>query len=128
MKQLIGKSISICYFISIFQGISLLVYTLIAFVGALVTGEIERVDTFVAENLLYLLLIFLILIVGVNFRKHKRASYTPFLLIQMFALIIAWPLLQNEKLITQGLGLLIGLTGLIGIVLGLLPINRKKFL
>ena len=128
MKQLISKSISICYFISIFQGISLLVYTLIAFVGALVTGEIERVDTFVAENLLYLLLIFLILIVGVNFRKHKRASYTPFLLIQMFALIIAWPLLQNEKLITQGLGLLIGLSGLIGIILGLLPVNRKKFL
>jgi hypothetical protein len=128
MKQLISKSISICYFVSIFQGISLLVYTLIAFVGALVTGEIERVDTFVAENLLYLLLIFLILIVGVNFRKHKRASYTPFLLIQMFALIIAWPLLQNEKLITQGLGLLIGLTGLIGIILGLLPINRHKFL
>jgi len=128
MKQFISKSISICYFITIFQGISLLVYTLIAFVGALVTGEIERVDTFVAENLLYLLLIFLILIVGINFRKHKRASYTPFLLIQMFALIIAWPLLQNEKLITQGLGLLIGLSGLIGIILGLLPVNRKKFL
>jgi hypothetical protein len=127
MKQLISKSISICYFISIFQGISLLVYTLIAFVGALVTGEIERVDTLVVENLLYLLLIFLILIVGINFRKHKRASYTPFLLIQMFALIIAWPLLQNEKLITQGLGLLIGLTGLIGIILGLLPVNRHKF-
>ena len=128
MKQLISKSISICYFISIFQGISLLVYALIAFVGALVTGEIERVDTFVAENLLYLLLIFLILIVGVNFRKHKRASYTPFLLIQMFALIIAWPLLQNEKLITQGLGLLIGLSGVFGIVLGLLPQNRNKFM
>jgi hypothetical protein len=128
MKQLISKSISICYFISIFQGISLLVYTLIAFVGALVAGEIERVDTFVVENLLYLLLIFLILIVGINFRKHKRASYTPFLLIQMFALIIAWPLLQNEKLITQGLGLLIGLTGMFGIVLGLLPQNRNKFM
>ena len=128
MKQLISKSISICYFISIFQGISLLVYTLIAFVGALVTGEIERVDTFVAENLLYLLLIFLILIVGINFRKHKRASYTPFLLLQMFALIIAWPLLQNEKLITQGLGLLIGVSGLVGLILGLLPVNRKKFI
>ena len=128
MSKWISKSLSICYFIAIFQGISLLVYTLIAFVGALVTGEIERVDTFVAENLLYLLLIFLILIVGINFSKHKRASYTPFLLIQMFALIIAWPLLQNEKLITQGLGLLIGLTGLIGIILGLLPVNRKKFL
>jgi hypothetical protein len=128
MKQLIGKSISICYFISIFQGISLLVYTLTAFVGALITREIERVDTFVAENLLYLLLIFLILIVGINFRKYKRASYTPFLLIQMFALIIAWPLLQNEKLITQGLGLLIGISGLIGIVLGLLPQNRNKFM
>jgi len=128
MKQLISKSISICYFISIFQGISLLVYTLIAVVGALVTGEIERVDTFIAENLLYFLLIVLILIVGINFRKHKRASYTPFLLIQMFVLIIAWPLLQNEKLITQGLGLLIGVSGLVGLILGLLPVNRKKFI
>ena len=105
-----------------------LVYTSIAFIGALITGEIERVDTFVAENLLYLLLIFLILTVGINFRKYKRASFTPFLLIQMFALIIAWPLLQNDNLITQALGLLIGLSGLIGIILGLLPVNRKKFL
>jgi hypothetical protein len=128
MSQWISKSLSICYFIAIFQGISLLVYTSIAFAGALITGEIERIDTFVAENLLYLLLIFLILIVGINFKKHKRASYTPFLLIQMFALIIAWPLLQNGYLITQALGLLIGLSGLIGIILGLLPVNRKKFL
>jgi putative effector of murein hydrolase len=128
MSKWISKSLSICYFIAIFQGISLLVYTSIAFVGALITGEIERVDTFVAENLLYLLLIFLILTVGINFRKYKRASFTPFLLIQMFALIIAWPLLQNDNLITQALGLLIGLSGLIGIILGLLPVNRKKFL
>jgi Na+-transporting methylmalonyl-CoA/oxaloacetate decarboxylase beta subunit len=128
MSKWISKSLSICYFIIIFQGISLLVYTSIALVGALITGEIERVDTFVAENLLYLLLIFLILTVAFNFKKHKRASFTPFLLIQMFALIIAWPLLQNDNLITQALGLLIGLSGLIGIFLGLLPVNRKKFL
>jgi hypothetical protein len=128
MSKWISKSLSICYFITIFQGISLLVYTSIAFAGALITGEIERIDTFVAENLLYLLLIFLILIVGINFKKHKRASYTPFLLIQMFALIIAWPLLQNGNLITQALGLLIGLNGLIGIIIGLLPVNRNKFM
>jgi hypothetical protein len=128
MSKWISKSLSICYFIAIFQGISLLVYTSIAFAGALITGEIERIDTFVAENLLYLLLIFLILIVGINFKKHKRASYTPFLLIQMFALIISWPLLQNGNLITQALGLLIGLSGLIGIIIGLLPVNRNKFM
>ena len=56
------------------------------------------------------------------------ASFTPFLLIQLFALIIAWPLLQSDKLITQGLGLLIGISGLLGIVLGLLPQNRNKFI
>ena len=128
MSKWISKSLSICYFITIFQGISLLVYTSIAFAGALITGEIERIDTFVAENLLYLLLIFLILIVGINFKKHKRASFTPFLLIQMFALIIAWPLLQSDNLITQALGLLIGLSGLIGIIIGLLPVNRNKFM
>jgi len=128
MSKWISKSLSICYFITIFQGISLLVYTSIAFVGALITGEIERVDTFVAENLLYLLLIFSILIIAKNFKKMKRAAFTPFLLIQLFALIIAWPLLQSDKLITQGLGLLIGISGLLGIVLGLLPQNRNKFM
>lgn len=105
-----------------------MVYTLIAFVGALITGEIERFDTFVVENLLYLLLIFSILVISKNFKKLKRASFTPFLLIQMFALIIAWPLLQSTLVITQGLGLLIGISGLVGILLGLLPENRKKFI
>lgn len=102
--------------------------TSIAFVGALLTGEIERVDTFVAENLLYLLMIFLILVIATNFKKLKRASFTPFILIQLFALIIAWPLLQSAILITRGLGLLIGISGLLGLLLGLLPENRKKFI
>ena len=70
MSQWISKSLSICYFIAIFQGISLLVYTSIAFIGALITGEIERVDTFVAENLLYLLLIFLIHSLPPSRSKH----------------------------------------------------------
>lgn len=128
MSKWISKSLSICYFINIFQGISLLVYTSIAFVGALLTGEIERVDTFVAENLLYLLMIFLILVIATNFKKLKRASFTPFILIQLFALIIAWPLLQSAILITRGLGLLILISGLLGLLLGLLPENRKKFI
>ena len=128
MSKWISKSLSICYFITIFQGISLLVYTSIAFVGALITGEIEKVDTFVAENLLYLVLIFSILFIAKNFKKNKRASFTPFLLIQLFALIIAWPLLLSDKLSTQGLGLLIGISGLLGIILGLLPQNRNKFM
>ena len=128
MSKWISKSLSICYFINIFQGISLLVYTSIALVGALLTGEIERVDTFVAENLLYLLMIFLILVIAKNFKKLKRASFTPFILIQLFALIIAWPLLQSAILITRGLGLLIGISGLLGLLLGLLPENRKKFI
>lgn len=128
MSKWISKSLSICYFINIFQGISLLVYTSIAVVGALLTGEIERVDTFVAENLLYLLMIFLILVIAKNFKKLKRASFTPFILIQLFALIIAWPLLQSAILITRGLGLLIGISGLLGLLLGLLPENRKKFI
>jgi hypothetical protein len=112
----------------LFQGLSLSVYTSVAFVGALLTGDIERIDTFIVENLLYLLLIILIFVISINFKKLKRALFTPFLLIQMFSLIIAWPLLQSNKLITLGLGLLIGVSGLSGIILGLLPQNRNKFM
>lgn len=128
MKWWLGNSISICYYISLFQGLSLSVYTSVAFVGALLTGDIERIDTFIVENLLYLLLIILIFVISINFKKLKRVSFTPFLLIQMFSLIIAWPLLQSNKLITLSLGLLIGVGGLLGIILGLLPQNRNKFM
>ncbi|GDX16866.1 hypothetical protein LBMAG05_01620 [Actinomycetes bacterium] len=128
MKWWLGNSISICYYISLFQGLSLSVYTSVAFVGAMLTGDIERIDTFIVENLLYLLLIILIFFIAINFKKLKRASFTPFLLIQMFSLIIAGPLLQSNKLITLGLGLLIGVSGLLGIILGLLPQNRNKFM
>lgn len=128
MKWWLGNSISICYYISLFQGLSLSVYTSVAFVVALLTGDIERIDTFIVENLLYLLLIILIFVISINFKKLKRVSFTPFLLIQMFSLIIAWPLLQSNKLITLSLGLLIGVGGLLGIILGLLPQNRNKFM
>ncbi|MTA52388.1 MAG: hypothetical protein F2564_04540, partial [Actinobacteria bacterium] len=51
MNYIKKNSVEICYKIAIIQGISLGVYALWAFVSALLTGEIERIDTFITENI-----------------------------------------------------------------------------
>lgn len=126
MKKVIKNSIQICYSIGIIQGISLAVYALWTFIAALVTGEIERLDTLIVESLLYLVLVISIIIVSINFKKVKRSAFTPFLLVQLFIVTISWPLLQSQNF-ARGIGIIYGALALIGTLLSLLPVNRKKF-
>ena len=128
MKKIINNSILICSVIALFQAFSLASYTTAAFIGAIVTGDIERIDTFDTENVIYVLLILVIALVAKSFRVLKKYAYTPFLLIQLFGLIIAWPLIQGEMLSIKIFGFLLGLISVVGIILALIPLNRKKFI
>jgi hypothetical protein len=128
MKKIINNSILICSVIALFQAFSLASYTTAAFIGAIVTRDIERIDTFVTENIIYVLLILIIALVAKSFRVLKKYAYTPFLLIQLFGLIIAWPLMQGEMLSIKIFGFLLGLVSIVGIILALIPLNRKKFI
>ncbi|MBM3682094.1 MAG: hypothetical protein FJW84_01385 [Actinobacteria bacterium] len=121
------NSITICYRIGIIQGISLAVYTIWAATSAFVTRDIERIDTFITENIVYLIFIILIILVAKGFQKLKRFAYTPFLLIQLFAIIIGWPFLEAPSLIAKLFGLILISVSILALILGLIPFNRHKF-
>ena len=127
MNYIKKNSVEICYKIAIIQGISLGVYALWAFVSALLTGEIERIDTFITENIVYAIFVISIILVAKGFQKLKKFSFTPFLLIQLFAIIISWPFVEDADLYTKLFGLLILSFSVFALVLALLPINRKEF-
>ena len=127
MNYINKNSIEICYKIGTTQGISLAVFALWAFISALITGEIERIDTFITENIIYLIFVISIILVAKGFQKLKKFAFTPFLLIQLFAIIISWPFVEDADLYTKLFGLLILSFSVLALVLALLPINRKKF-
>jgi hypothetical protein len=127
MNYIKKNSVEICYKIAIIQGISLGVYALWAFVSALLTGEIERIDTFITENIVYAIFVISIILVAKGFQKLKKFAFTPFLLIQLFAIIIGWPFVEDSDLTTKIFGLVIISSSIFGLVLALLPINRNKF-
>jgi hypothetical protein len=58
----------------------------------------------------------------------RKRFFTPFLLIQLFVLIVGWPLIEDDKIATKVSGSLIVLIAVYSLVVGLLPINRKKFI
>jgi hypothetical protein len=127
MNYIIKNSIEICYKIGTIQGISLAVFAIWAFISALITGEIERIDTFITENVVYLIFVISIILAAKGFQKLKKFSFTPFLLIQLFAIIISWPFVEDADLYTKLFGLVILIFSVFALVLALLPINRKKF-
>jgi len=77
MNYIKKNSVEICYKIAIIQGISLGVYALWAFVSALLTGEIERIDTFITENIVYAIFVISIILVAKGFQKLKKFAFTP---------------------------------------------------
>jgi hypothetical protein len=127
MNYINKNSIELCYKIGIIQGIALGVYAIWAFISALNTGEIERVDTFITENIIYSIFVVSIILVAKGFQKLKKFAFTPFLLIQLFALIIGWPFVEDSDLTTKVFGLVVISSAIFALALALLPINRSKF-
>lgn len=85
-------------------------------------------STLITEVILYVLLGIFVLIISKGLKNFKRLTFTPFLLTQLFVIIIGWPLTQDDQQLTQVLGFLMILFSAYSLITGLLPVNRKKFL
>jgi peptidoglycan/LPS O-acetylase OafA/YrhL len=128
VKKIIENSTKICFYIAIFHAAVLTFYTVTAFIAAIISGDIERMDTFITENVVYAVLIISIFLTAYGFKAKKRFSFAPFLLIQLFAIIIAWQLVQGERLFIQIGGFVIIILAFLGLIVALIPQNRQKFL
>ena len=121
-------NLKIAVFIGIFQGIGLAGFGFFVLISAFLANSIERMSTLITEVVLYVLLGITLLLISRGIKNRKRLSFTPFLLTQLFVIIIGWPLIQDDQRLTQALGCLMILLSIYALIAGLLPVNRKKFL
>ena len=110
------------------EGIALLVFSIFVFISAVYSKLIESWATLISEVFLYMLLAVIITYVSKGFRDISKRFFTPFLLIQLFVLIVGWPLIEDNKIATKFCGILMVLIAIYSLVVGLLPVNRKKFI
>ena len=110
------------------EGIALLVFSIFVFISAVYSKLIESWATLISEVFLYMLLAVIITYVSKGFRDISKRFFTPFLLIQLFVLIVGWPLIEDNKIATKFCGILMVLIAIYSLVVGLLPTNRKKFI
>ncbi len=121
-------NLKIAVYIGIFQGISLTGFGFFVLFSAILANSIERMSTLITEVVLYISLGIVVIAISIGFKNFKRLAFTPFLLTQLFVIIIGWPLLQDDQIFTQSLGYLIILISIYALFTGLLPVNRKKFM
>ena len=121
-------NLKIAVFIGIFQGVGLAGFGFFVLISAFLANSIERMSTLITEVVLYVLLGITVLLISKGIKNRKRLSFTPFLLTQLFVIIIGWPLIQDDQRLTQALGCLMILLSVYALIAGLLPVNRKKFL
>ena len=121
-------NLKIAVFIGIFQGLSLAGFGIFVLISAFLANSIERMSTLITEVILYILLGIMVLLISKGFNNLKRLTFTPFVLTQLFVVIIGWPLIQDDQRLTQALGCLMILFSVYALFTGLLPVNRKKFL
>jgi hypothetical protein len=113
---------------TLLEGIALFGFSIFVFVSAIYSKLIESWATLISEVVLYLLLAVIIIYISKGFSNLRKRFFTPFLLIQLFVLIIGWPLIEDDKIMTKIFGFSIALVAAYSLVVGLLPINRKKFI
>jgi len=110
------------------EGIGLFCFAGFVLISSIKSGFIERWETLVAEVFLYLLLAGITIYISRGISNFRKRFFTPFLLIQLFVIIIGFPLIQDDQRLTQGLGCVIVLIASYSLITGLIPVNRNKFL
>jgi len=110
------------------EGIALFCFAGFVLISSIKSEFIERWETLISEVFLYLLLAGITLYISKGISNFRKRFFTPFLLIQLFVIIIGLPLIQDDQRLTQGLGCVIVLIALYSLMAGLIPVNRNKFL
>lgn len=110
------------------QSLFFTIYVLFILFSSIKSNNIERIETLAIEVIIYLVISFLIFVTSNGIYKQKKPYFTPFLLVQFFTLIIAWPLMQEKIVVIQVIASIFFLLSLLSIFLLFLPVNRSKFL
>ena len=110
------------------EGLALFCFAIFVLISSIKSGLIESWETLISEVFLYLLLAGIILYISRGISNYRKRFFTPFLLIQLFVIIIGLPLIQDNQRLTQVAGCVIVFIALYALIAGLIPVNRKNFL
>ena len=110
------------------EGIALFSFAGFVLISSIKSGLIESWETLVSEVFLYLLLAVITIFISRGISNFRKRFFTPFLLIQLFVMIIGFPLIQDDQRLTQAIGCVIVLIAFYALIAGLIPVNRNKFL
>ena len=110
------------------QSLFFLVYFLFIASFSLFTLNVERVDSLIFELMFYLGASIIIFLVTNGIFRLKKLYFTPFLLLQLFMIIIAWAFIGDKNLVIQISSILTIIMSILSIILLLLPKNRSQFL
>lgn len=125
MKYLNIKWLSL---ISIIEAIGFSSFGLWTLWQGLASKNIERMSTLITEVIVYLILGLLIFLTFLGIQKRKRIAFSPFVLTQLFVIIIGWPLFEDDNLVTQVSGIFVIFIAFLGLITIFVPKNRSQFL
>lgn len=104
----------VSYLIGLSQSIVLAIYAISLVIAA---SQVEStLGSPIAEAVIYLMFAALIYLVSRGFYQAKNWARTPYLVTQMFGVIIAYTLLAGDQLPYRLAGLIIGLSSAAGII------------
>jgi len=91
-------------------------------IGAL-TSDLEGVVA-VATVVMWVVIVGALALIWFGLFRRRRAARTPFVLAQLFALVVAWPLATSDIVVETVAGVALAVAAVVGIVLGLRPAAR----
>ncbi len=121
-------NLKIVSFISLFEAFGFTFFGIWTLWQGLASNDIERMSTLITEVIVYLILGLFIFLTFLGVNKRKRIAFSPFVLTQLFVIIIGWPLFEDDNLVTQVSGIFVIFIALLGLITIFMPKNRSLFL
>lgn len=105
------------------QSLGILVFAAITLYGALTTKEIDNWSTLIAELFIYVIFVIVMWLIALGLLHNNNRAFGPFVLTQLFVIILAWPLATEGAIVTRVLGVVAGFSALAALYL----VFSKKF-
>lgn len=109
------------------QSIGILAFAVVTFVGAFVTQDINNWTTLIVEIFIYLFFVIVMWLIARGLVRGNNRAFGPYVLAQLFVIIIAWPLATEGQLATRALGAVAGLSSLVALYLVFSKTFRDEF-
>lgn len=106
-----------------FQSLGILTFASVTLYGALTTREIDNWTTLVLEIFIYAVFVILMWLIALGLLRKNERAFGPFVLTQLFVMIVAWPLATEGEIATR----IVGVVAVVSVIIALLLVFSRKF-